>query len=98
MFPLTIACGNAFVLKPSERDPSPSVFMGELLRQAGLPDGIYNVVQGDKLAVDALLEHPDVQALSFVGSTPIARDVYTTAARKGKRVRALGGAKSQRRA
>jgi malonate-semialdehyde dehydrogenase (acetylating) / methylmalonate-semialdehyde dehydrogenase len=94
MFPIAIACGNAFVLKPSERDPSPSVFMGELFKQAGLPDGIFNVVQGDKVAVDALLEHPDVRALSFVGSTPIARYLYETGARHGKRVQALGGAKN----
>jgi malonate-semialdehyde dehydrogenase (acetylating) / methylmalonate-semialdehyde dehydrogenase len=94
MFPLAIACGNAFVLKPSERDPSPSVFMGELFKQAGLPDGIYNVVQGDKVAVDALLEHPGVKALSFVGSTPIAQYIYETGARHGKRVQALGGAKN----
>ena len=72
MFPVAIACGNAFILKPSERDPSPSIFMAELLQQAGLPKGVFNVVQGDKLAVDALLTHPDVRALSFVGSTPIA--------------------------
>ena len=72
MFPVAIACGNTFMLKPSERDPSPSLFMAELLKQAGLPDGVFNVVQGDKVAVDALLEHPDVKALSFVGSTPIA--------------------------
>ncbi|MFM8344876.1 MAG: aldehyde dehydrogenase family protein, partial [Betaproteobacteria bacterium] len=73
MFPLAIACGNAFVLKPSERDPSASIFMAQLLKEAGLPDGIFNVVQGDKVAVDALLAHPDVKALSFVGSTPIAQ-------------------------
>ncbi|HET9821987.1 MAG TPA: CoA-acylating methylmalonate-semialdehyde dehydrogenase [Burkholderiaceae bacterium] len=94
MFPVAIACGNAFVLKPSERDPSPSVFMGELFKQAGLPDGIFNVVQGDKVAVDALLGHPDVRALSFVGSTPIAQYIYETGARNGKRVQALGGAKN----
>jgi malonate-semialdehyde dehydrogenase (acetylating)/methylmalonate-semialdehyde dehydrogenase len=94
MFPVAIACGNAFVLKPSERDPSPSVFMGELFKQAGLPDGIFNVVQGDKVAVDALLEHPDVKALSFVGSTPIAQYIYETGAKNGKRVQALGGAKN----
>ncbi|NJK42341.1 MAG: CoA-acylating methylmalonate-semialdehyde dehydrogenase [Aquincola sp.] len=94
MFPLAIACGNAFVLKPSERDPSPSVFMGELFKQAGLPDGIFNVVQGDKAAVDALLEHPNVRALSFVGSTPIAQRLYETGAKNGKRVQALGGAKN----
>jgi malonate-semialdehyde dehydrogenase (acetylating)/methylmalonate-semialdehyde dehydrogenase len=94
MFPVAIACGNAFVLKPSERDPSPSVLMGELLKEAGLPDGIFNVVQGDKVAVDALLAHPDVKALSFVGSTPIAQYLYETGARHGKRVQALGGAKN----
>jgi malonate-semialdehyde dehydrogenase (acetylating)/methylmalonate-semialdehyde dehydrogenase len=94
MFPLALACGNAFILKPSERDPSPSLFMAELLRQAGLPDGVFNVVQGDKVAVDALLAHPDVKALSFVGSTPIAQYIYETGARHGKRVQALGGAKN----
>ncbi|MCU0813955.1 MAG: CoA-acylating methylmalonate-semialdehyde dehydrogenase [Burkholderiaceae bacterium] len=94
MFPLALACGNAFVLKPSERDPSPSLFMAELLKQAGLPDGVFNVVQGDKAVVDALLEHPDVKALSFVGSTPIGQYVYETGARHGKRVQALGGAKN----
>jgi malonate-semialdehyde dehydrogenase (acetylating)/methylmalonate-semialdehyde dehydrogenase len=94
MFPLAIACGNAFILKPSERDPSPSIFMAELLKQAGLPDGIFSVVQGDKLAVDTLLTHPDVMALSFVGSTPIAQYIYETGAQHGKRVQALGGAKN----
>jgi malonate-semialdehyde dehydrogenase (acetylating)/methylmalonate-semialdehyde dehydrogenase len=94
MFPVAIACGNTFILKPSERDPSPSVFMGELFKQAGLPDGVFNVVQGDKVAVDALLEHPDVKALSFVGSTPIAHYIYETGAHHGKRVQALGGAKN----
>jgi malonate-semialdehyde dehydrogenase (acetylating)/methylmalonate-semialdehyde dehydrogenase len=94
MFPLALACGNAFILKPSERDPSPSLLMAELLKRAGLPDGVFNVVQGDKVVVDALLEHPDVQALSFVGSTPIAQYVYETGARHGKRVQALGGAKN----
>src|SRR6185436_13654543 len=94
MFPVAIACGNAFILKPSERDPSPSIFMAELLQEAGLPKGVFNVVQGDKLAVDALLCHPDVKALSFVGSTPIARYIYETGARNGKRVQALGGAKN----
>jgi malonate-semialdehyde dehydrogenase (acetylating) / methylmalonate-semialdehyde dehydrogenase len=91
---VAIACGNAFILKPSERDPSPSLFMAELFKQAGLPDGVFNVVQGDKVAVDALLEHPDVKALSFVGSTPIAQYIYETGARNGKRVQALGGAKN----
>jgi malonate-semialdehyde dehydrogenase (acetylating) / methylmalonate-semialdehyde dehydrogenase len=94
MFPVAIACGNSFVLKPSERDPSPSLFMAELLKQAGLPDGVFNVVQGDKLAVDTLLTHPDVKALSFVGSTPIAQYIYETGAHHGKRVQALGGAKN----
>ena len=94
MFPVAIACGNAFVLKPSERDPSPSILMAELFEQAGLPKGIFSVVQGDKVAVDALLGHPDVKALSFVGSTPIARAIYETGARHGKRVQALGGAKN----
>jgi malonate-semialdehyde dehydrogenase (acetylating)/methylmalonate-semialdehyde dehydrogenase len=94
MFPVAIACGNCFILKPSERDPSPSLFMAELLKQAGLPDGVFNVVQGDKVAVDALLRHTDVKALSFVGSTPIAQYIYETGARHGKRVQALGGAKN----
>jgi malonate-semialdehyde dehydrogenase (acetylating)/methylmalonate-semialdehyde dehydrogenase len=94
MFPMAIACGNCFVLKPSERDPSASLALAALLREAGLPDGVFNVVQGDKAAVDALLAHPDVQALSFVGSTPIARYVYTTGTAAGKRVQALGGAKN----
>ncbi len=94
MFPVALACGNAFVLKPSERDPSASLLMAELLQQAGLPDGVFNVVQGDKVAVDALLAHPDVKAVSFVGSTPIARHIYETGARHGKRVQALGGAKN----
>ncbi|MEY4752025.1 MAG: hypothetical protein RIQ60_4239 [Pseudomonadota bacterium] len=94
MFPVAIACGNTFVLKPSERDPSASVFMAELLKQAGLPDGVFNVVQGDKVAVDTLLNHPNVKALSFVGSTPIARYIYETGAHHGKRVQALGGAKN----
>jgi len=94
MFPVALACGNAFILKPSERDPSPSLFMADLLKQAGLPDGVFNVVQGDKVAVDALLTHPDVKAVSFVGSTPIAHYIYETGARHGKRVQALGGAKN----
>jgi malonate-semialdehyde dehydrogenase (acetylating)/methylmalonate-semialdehyde dehydrogenase len=94
MFPVALACGNAFILKPSERDPSPSLLMAELLRQAGLPDGVFSVVQGDKVAVDALLTHPDVKALSFVGSTPIAQYIYETGAHHGKRVQALGGAKN----
>ncbi len=94
MFPVALACGNTFILKPSERDPSPSLFMAELLKQAGLPDGVFNVIQGDKVAVDALLTHPDVKALSFVGSTPIAQYIYETGAHHGKRVQALGGAKN----
>ncbi len=94
MFPIALACGNSFVLKPSERDPSPSLFMADLLKQAGLPDGVFNVVQGDKVAVDALLTHPDVKAISFVGSTAIAQYIYETGAHHGKRVQALGGAKN----
>jgi malonate-semialdehyde dehydrogenase (acetylating)/methylmalonate-semialdehyde dehydrogenase len=89
-----IACGNAFVLKPSEKDPSPSLRLAELWRQAGLPDGVFTVLQGDKEAVDALLTHPDIAAVSFVGSTPIARYVYETGTSAGKRVQALGGAKN----
>jgi len=94
MFPVALACGNTFVLKPSEKDPSPSIRMAELLKEAGLPDGVFNVVHGDKEAVDALLQHPKVDAISFVGSTPIARYIYSTAAAAGKRVQALGGAKN----
>lgn len=94
MFPVAIAAGNCFILKPSERDPSASLFMAELLKEAGLPDGVFSVVQGDKTAVDALIEHPDVAALSFVGSTPIARYIYERGAHFGKRVQALGGAKN----
>jgi len=94
MFPVAIAAGNSFVLKPSPIDPTPSLFLGELLRQAGLPNGVFNVVQGDKEAVDALLVHPDVKAISFVGSTPIANYIYETGAHHGKRVQALGGAKN----
>src|SRR5690606_4382125 len=94
MYPVAIAAGNCFVLKPSPLDPSASIRMAELLKEAGLPDGVFNVVQGDKEAVDALLEHPDVKALSFVGSTPIANHIYETGARHGKRVQALGGAKN----
>ncbi len=94
MFPVAIACGNSFILKPSERDPSPSIFMAELLHEAGLPKGVFNVLQGDKVAVEALLVHPDVKAISFVGSTPIARHLYETGAKHGKRVQALGGAKN----
>ncbi|MGW5417327.1 CoA-acylating methylmalonate-semialdehyde dehydrogenase [Actinomadura geliboluensis] len=94
MFPVAIACGNTFVLKPSEKDPSASVRLAELWAEAGLPDGVFNVVHGDKAAVDGLLRHPDVKAVSFVGSTPIARSIYATAAANGKRVQALGGAKN----
>lgn len=94
MFPVAIACGNTFVLKPSPIDPSPSLRIAELFKEAGLPDGVFNVVQGDKVAVDALLEHPQVTAISFVGSTPIANYIYETGARHGKRVQALGGAKN----
>ena len=94
MFPVAIACGNAFVLKPSEKDPSASLLLARLWAEAGLPDGVFNVVQGDKEAVDALLAHPDVRAASFVGSTPIARYVYEKGTAAGKRVQALGGAKN----
>ena len=94
MFPIAIACGNTFVLKPSERDPSVPVRLAELLKEAGLPDGVFNVVHGDKEAVDALIEHPDVEALSFVGSTPIAEYIYAQGTARGKRVQALGGAKN----
>ena len=94
MFPLAIACGNTFVLKPSEKDPTPSILMAELWRDAGLPEGVFNVVHGAADAVRALLEHPDVRAISFVGSTPVARYVHETATRHGKRVQALGGAKN----
>lgn len=89
-----VACGNTFVLKPSEKDPSVSMLLAELLQRAGVPDGVFNVVHGDKVAVDRLLEHPDVQAISFVGSTPIARYIYETGTRNAKRVQALGGAKN----
>jgi malonate-semialdehyde dehydrogenase (acetylating)/methylmalonate-semialdehyde dehydrogenase len=94
MYPVAIACGNTFVLKPSPIDPSPALLMAKLLKDAGLPDGVFNVVQGDKEAVDALLAHPDVKAVSFVGSTPIANYIYETGAHHGKRVQALGGAKN----
>jgi malonate-semialdehyde dehydrogenase (acetylating)/methylmalonate-semialdehyde dehydrogenase len=94
MFPVALACGNTFVLKPSERDPSVPLRLAELLHEAGLPPGVFNVVNGDKGAVDALLEHPDVAAISFVGSTPIARRVYLDGTASGKRVQALGGAKN----
>ncbi len=94
MFPVAIACGNSFILKPSPLDPSASLLMADLLAQAGLPAGVFNVLQGDKEAVDALVEHPDVKAISFVGSTPIANTLYENGARRGKRVQALGGAKN----
>jgi malonate-semialdehyde dehydrogenase (acetylating)/methylmalonate-semialdehyde dehydrogenase len=94
MFPVAIACGNAFVLKPSEKVPSASMRMAELLKEAGLPDGVFNVVHGDKETVDAILNHPGISAVSFVGSTPIAKHIYETCAKNGKRVQALGGAKN----
>jgi malonate-semialdehyde dehydrogenase (acetylating)/methylmalonate-semialdehyde dehydrogenase len=94
MFGNAIACGNTFILKPSEKDPSASIFIAELLREAGVPDGVFNVVHGDKVAVDTILNHPDIRAISFVGSTPIARYIYETGTRNGKRVQALGGAKN----
>src|SRR5215213_633339 len=94
MFANALACGNTFILKPSEKDPSASLFIAELLAQAGLPAGCFNVLQGDKVAVDRILEHPDIAAVSFVGSTPIARYIYETGTRNGKRVQALGGAKN----
>jgi malonate-semialdehyde dehydrogenase (acetylating) / methylmalonate-semialdehyde dehydrogenase len=94
MFSNAIACGNTFVLKPSEKDPSASLFLAELLKAAGLPDGVFNVVHGDKVAVDRILEHPDIAAVSFVGSTPIAKYIYETGTKYGKRVQALGGAKN----
>ena len=94
MYPVAIACGNSFILKPSERDPSPSSLIADLWREAGLPDGVFSVVHGDAVAVDALLDHPDVAAVSFVGSTPVARHVFERATASGKRVQALGGAKN----
>jgi len=94
MFPVAIACGNTFIMKPSEKDPSVPLRLAELLTEAGLPDGVFNVVNGDKEAVDVLLTHPDVQAVSFVGSTPIAEYIYATGSAHGKRVQALGGAKN----
>ena len=93
MFPLAIACGNTFVLKPSERDPSSSLLLAEMLKDAGLPAGVFNVVHGDKTSVDRILQHKTIQAVSFVGSTPIAEYVYAEGTRHGKRVQALGGAK-----
>jgi malonate-semialdehyde dehydrogenase (acetylating) / methylmalonate-semialdehyde dehydrogenase len=94
MFAGAIACGNTFVLKPSEKDPGASMVVAEILREAGLPDGVFNIVHGDKVVVDALLEHPEVKAVSFVGSTPVATYIYETGTRNGKRVQALGGAKN----
>ncbi len=94
MFPVALACGNTFILKPSERDPSASLLHAKLLKDAGLPDGVFNVIQGDKVTVDALLDHPEVQAISFVGSTPIAEYIYARGSAAGKRVQALGGAKN----
>jgi malonate-semialdehyde dehydrogenase (acetylating) / methylmalonate-semialdehyde dehydrogenase len=94
MWAPALACGNTFVLKPSEKDPSASLFVAQLLKEAGVPDGVFNVVHGDKVAVDAILEHPDIAAVSFVGSTPIARYIYETGTKHGKRVQALGGAKN----
>ena len=94
MFPNAIACGNAFILKPSERDPSVTLILADLLKQAGLPDGVFNVIQGDKVVVDAILDNPDIMAVSFVGSTPVAKYIYTRGTSNGKRVQALGGAKN----
>jgi malonate-semialdehyde dehydrogenase (acetylating)/methylmalonate-semialdehyde dehydrogenase len=94
MWAPALACGNTFVLKPSEKDPSASIYVAELLKEAGVPDGVFNVVHGDKVAVDAILEHPDIQAVSFVGSTPIAKYVYENATKNHKRCQALGGAKN----
>jgi malonate-semialdehyde dehydrogenase (acetylating)/methylmalonate-semialdehyde dehydrogenase len=94
MFPIAITCGNTFILKPSERNPSPSLYIAELLKEAGLPDGVFNVVNGDRCAVDAILHHPGIQAISFVGSTPVAEYIYKTGTSNGKRVQALGGAKN----
>ena len=94
MFASAIACGNTFILKPSEKDPSVALYLAKLMKQAGVPDGVFNVVNGDKVAVDCLLEHPDVAAVSFVGSTPIAKYIYETGTKNGKRVQALGGAKN----
>ena len=94
MFPVAIACGNTFVLKPSERDPSASMLIAQMWQEAGLPDGVFNVVHGDKLAVDTILDSPDVAAVSFVGSTPIAKYIHERGTANGKRVQALGGAKN----
>jgi malonate-semialdehyde dehydrogenase (acetylating)/methylmalonate-semialdehyde dehydrogenase len=93
-FPVAIAAGNTVIVKPSEKDPSASLWIAELWKEAGLPDGVFNVVHGDKVSLDALLQHPDVESISFVGSTPIARYVYENGAENGKRVQALGGAKN----
>src|SRR4051794_38583817 len=94
MWAPALACGNTFILKPSEKDPSASMYVAELLKEAGVPDGVFNVVHGDKVAVDAILEHPDIASVSFVGSTPIAKYVYENATKRGKRCQALGGAKN----
>jgi malonate-semialdehyde dehydrogenase (acetylating)/methylmalonate-semialdehyde dehydrogenase len=94
MFPIALACGNTFILKPSERDPSASLLMAQLLKQAGVPDGVFNIVQGDATVVNAILQHPDIKAVSFVGSTPVAKHIYTEGSRQGKRTQALGGAKN----
>ena len=94
MWAPALACGNTFVLKPSEKDPSASLLTAEILKEAGVPDGVFNVVMGDKVAVDAILEHPGISAVSFVGSTPIAKYIYETSAKHGKKVQALGGAKN----
>jgi malonate-semialdehyde dehydrogenase (acetylating)/methylmalonate-semialdehyde dehydrogenase len=94
MFANAVACGNTFVLKPSEKDPGAALFVAELLQEAGLPDGVFNVAQGDRVAVDRILAHPEIEAVSFVGSTPVARSIYETGTRNGKRVQALGGAKN----
>src|SRR5882672_5593720 len=94
MFPVALACGNCFILKPSERDPSAGMLIAQLLKEAGLPDGVFNVVNGDKAAVDAILHHPGISAVSFVGSSAIAEYIYATGAASGKRIQALGGAKN----
>src|SRR5262249_48281469 len=94
MFANAIACGNTFILKPSEKDPSASLLLAELLKKAGLPDGVFNVVQGDPVAVEHILAHPGISAVSFVGSTSVAKSIYENATKHGKRVQALGGAKN----
>ena len=94
MIPNALGCGNAFILKPSEKDPTSAMFLAELIHEAGFPDGVFNLVNGDKTAVDAILRHPDIKAVSFVGSTPIAQYIHRTASEHGKRVQALGGAKN----